>query len=124
MKDTRDVLARYYVYANAGDWDRWCDLFAADMVMDEQLAGRIEGRDTLRSMMAGMEELYSSFENIPSHFLVDGDEAAVVSHISARSASGAPIEAAAMNYFRIENGLITYLANHHDTLPFQVLSQS
>ncbi|MFD4138603.1 MULTISPECIES: nuclear transport factor 2 family protein [unclassified Streptomyces] len=122
--DARDVLADYYIHANAGDWDRWCGLFADAMVMDEQLAGRIEGRDKLRSMMAGMGELYASFQNVPLHILVDGDEAAVVSRISARSSSGKPIEADVMNYFRIENGLITYMANHHDTLPFQVLSES
>ncbi|MEU2828845.1 nuclear transport factor 2 family protein [Streptomyces lavendulae] len=122
--DARNVLDQYYRYANEGDWDRWCGLFAEDMVMDEQLAGRIEGRDKLRSMMAGMGELYASFENVPLHVLVDGEEAAVVSRISARSAAGRPIEAGAMNYFRIRDGLITYMANHHDTLPFQVLSQS
>ncbi len=124
MTDVREVLADYYRYANAGDWHRWCDLFADDMVMDEQLAGRIEGRGTLRALMDGMAELYASFQNVPSQVLVDGDEAAVVSHITARSSSGRPIEADAMNYFRIEHGLITYMANHHDTRPFQVLSQS
>ena len=39
---TEDVIDRYYVTANAGDWDAWCDLFTDDMVMDEQLAGHIE----------------------------------------------------------------------------------
>ncbi|MEU8693797.1 nuclear transport factor 2 family protein [Streptomyces sp. NPDC048665] len=121
---TREVLTRYYRFANSGQWDRWCDLFAETMVMDEQLAGRIEGRDTLRSMMTGMGELYASFENRPLHFLVDGNQAAVVSRITARSASGKPVAADVMNYFRFENGLITYMANYHDTLPFQVLSQS
>ncbi|MEU2737301.1 nuclear transport factor 2 family protein [Streptomyces sp. NPDC007095] len=120
----REVLAHYYRYANSGRWDRWCDLFAESMFMDEQLAGRIEGRDKLRSMMTGMGELYASFENQPLCVLVDGNQAAVVSRITARSASGKPIEADVMNYFRIENGLITYMANYHDTLPFQVLSQS
>ncbi|MFJ5974644.1 nuclear transport factor 2 family protein [Streptomyces sp. NPDC093060] len=121
---TREVLTRYYRYANSAQWDLWCDLFAETMVMDEQLAGRIEGRDKLRSMMTGMGELYASFQNQPLCVLVDEDQAAVVSRITARSASGNPIEAAVMNYFRIENGLIAYMANYHDTLPFQVLSQS
>ncbi|MGW3044284.1 MULTISPECIES: nuclear transport factor 2 family protein [Kitasatospora] len=124
--NAREVLANYYVHANDGDWDSWCDLFAEDMVMDEQLAGRIEGRERLRSMMRGMGAMYASFENLPRYFLVDagGEEAAVVSHISARSSSGRPIEADVMNYFRIHDGRITYMSNHHDTLPFQVLSQS
>lgn len=119
--NARAVLDRYYELANAGDWDRWCDLFDADMTMDEQLAGRVEGREKLRSMMGGMGELYASFQNRPLHQIVDGNQAAVVSHISARSAAGQSIEAEVMNYFRIENGHITYMANFHDTAPFAVL---
>ncbi|MFC1416109.1 nuclear transport factor 2 family protein [Streptacidiphilus cavernicola] len=119
----RDVLDRYYAYANAGDWERWCDLFSADTEMDEQLAGHIEGRETLRTMMAGMGDLYASFQNKPLHFLVDGEQAAVVSHITAVSPSGRAVEAEVMNYFRIVDGEISYMANFHDTVPFQVLSQ-
>ncbi|MGF1425312.1 nuclear transport factor 2 family protein [Kitasatospora sp. LaBMicrA B282] len=122
--NAREVLANYYVYANEGDWARWCELFAEDMVMDEQLAGRIEGRARLRAVVAGLGELYAAFENLPLHFLVDGEEAAVVSHISARSSAGRPIEADVMNYFRILDGRITYMANFHDTQPFQVLSRA
>ena len=27
--NAREVVTRYYEFANAGDWDAWCDLFAA-----------------------------------------------------------------------------------------------
>ncbi|MEV7615959.1 nuclear transport factor 2 family protein [Streptomyces sp. NPDC089799] len=131
--DARQILTKYYEYANAGDWDRWCDLFADDQVMDEQLAGHIEGLDTLRSMMKGMGTLYRVFQNTPVHFIVDRPaagaeqpgsvQAAAVSHLSAVSASGETIEAEVMNYFRIVDGKIAYMANHHDTVPFQVLSR-
>ena len=119
--DAHAVLDRYYELANAGDWDAWCDLFDPEMVMDEQLAGHVEGLTTLRSMMAGMDSMYSSFQNVPLHKLVDGSQAAVVSHLSASSPAGRRIEADVMNYFRIEGGLITYMANFHDTKPFAVL---
>ncbi len=62
---TTDVIDRYYVTANAGDWDAWCDLFTDDMVMDEQLAGHIEGLATLRPMMAGMGRAYSQVPERP-----------------------------------------------------------
>jgi ketosteroid isomerase-like protein len=120
--DAHDVLKQYYAYANAGDWDKWCDLFSADMTMDEQLAGRVEGQATLRSMMHGMGEMYASFQNQPLHFLVDAEQAAAVSHITAVSHQGDTIEAEVMNYFRIVDGLIVYMANFHDTAPFRVLS--
>lgn len=117
--DVREVVDSYYRLANAGDWDAWSDLFAVDQVMDEQLAGHIEGRETLREMMRGFPGMYASFANRPRHIIVDGDQAAVVSHISATTAGGGRIEAEVMNYFRVVDGQITYLANFHDTVPFR-----
>ncbi|MFC9296538.1 nuclear transport factor 2 family protein [Streptomyces sp. NPDC057011] len=123
--DAKQILQKYYEYANAGDWDRWCDLFADDQVMDEQLAGHIEGLDVLRSMMKGLGTMYRVFRNEPVHFIVDGagEKAAAVSHLTAVSASGEAIEAEVMNFFRIVDGKIAYMANYHDTVPFQVLNQ-
>lgn len=117
--DTREVVTRYYEYANTGDWNSWCDLFADDTIVDEQLAGRVEGRETLRSMMAGFPQMYAAFANVPSSVVVSDGQAAVVSHISARSAGGEAIEAAAANYFRVVDGEIAYMANFHDTVPFR-----
>jgi ketosteroid isomerase-like protein len=119
----RDVIERYYEYANDGAWDRWCDLFAQDMRMDEQLAGRVEGRDKLREMMSGFPAMYSSFRNTWRYLLVDGDQAAVVSHISAATPDGRSIEADVMNYFQVHRGQITYMANFHDTVPFKGADQ-
>jgi ketosteroid isomerase-like protein len=116
---TKEVIDKYYEYANAGNWDAWCDLFTDDMVMDEQLAGHIEGLDKLRPMMAGMDKAYSRFQNVPKRIIVSGDEAAVISHISAANAAGVPIEAEVMNYFRMKNDKIAYMANFHDSVPFK-----
>ena len=116
---TKEIVEEYYRQANAGNWDAWCDLFAEDMVMDEQLAGHIEGLATLRPMMAGMGKSYSKFQNVPKHIIVSGDEAGVVSHISAANAAGVPIEAEVMNYFQIKSGKISYMANFHDSVPFK-----
>lgn len=113
-----EILEHYYKYANAGDWTRWCDLFADDIVMDEQLAGHIEGLATLRGMMTGMDKAYSRFQNVPKVMVVEGNNAAVVSHISAANAAGEPIEAGVANYFRFTNGKISYFANFHDSRPF------
>jgi ketosteroid isomerase-like protein len=118
-RTSKEVIERYYEHANAGNWDAWCDLFAEDMVMDEQLAGHIEGLSTLRPMMAGMGKAYSKFQNRPKHIIVEGEQGAVVSHISAANAAGVPIEADVMNYFRITDGKIAYMANFHDSRPFK-----
>lgn len=116
--NNRDIIDKYYEYANAGDWDAWCNLFAEDQIMDEQLAGHIEGLSALKSIMAGMDKTYSKFQNLPQQIIVAGDEAAVVSHISAANLAGEAIEANVMNYFRFQKGKISYMANFHDSKPF------
>jgi ketosteroid isomerase-like protein len=116
--DPRDVLLAYYRSANAGDWQTWLTLFKEDVVIDEQLAGHVEGLDILRGAIDVMEKGYSRFQNVPKHFVCQGNEAAVVSHISAANAAGEPIEAEVTNYFRLEDGKIAYMANFHDTRPF------
>lgn len=120
--DTRETVTRYYELANRGAWDEWCDLFAPDQVMDEQLAGHVEGRETLRAMMRGFPGLYAEFANVPRHVVVDGQQAAVVSRISARTVDGAVVEADVCNYFVVVDGLIRYLSNHHDSAPFTATS--
>jgi ketosteroid isomerase-like protein len=115
---TRETIEAYYDSVNGGDWDRWLTLFADDVKIDEQLAGHVEGIEILRGAIDGLKQGYSKFQNVPKHIVVDGDEAAVVSHISAANAAGVPIEAEVANYFRLENGKIAYMANFHDTRPF------
>lgn len=122
--DTKAVVTRYYELANAGNWDAWCDLFAVDQVMDEQLAGHVEGRETLRTMMAGFPGMYASFRNQPKELIAEDDRVAVVSHISAVTPGGARIEADVMNFFRVVDGAITYMANFHDTQSFHAALQS
>lgn len=119
--DTKDIVARYYELANAGDWEAWTDLFATDQVMDEQLAGHVEGQETLRGMMRGFPDMYASFQNTPRQIVIDGDQAAVVSHVSARTHSGDAIECDVANYFRMVDGRIAYMSNFHDTIPFQAV---
>ncbi|GAA4116159.1 MULTISPECIES: nuclear transport factor 2 family protein [Streptomyces] len=121
-KSTREIVDTYYRLANAGEWDAWCDLFAVDQTMDEQLAGHVEGRETLRDMMKGFPEMYASFSNTPVHIVVDGGQAAVVSHISAVTTGGDSVEAEVCNYFQVSGGLIHYMSNHHDSVPFAAVT--
>jgi ketosteroid isomerase-like protein len=119
--DNHETIRKYFEYANAGKWDAWCDLFTDDMEMDEQLAGKINGLDKLRPMMAGMGKSYAKFQNVLKNMVVEGDLGAVVSHISALAAKypDQPIEADVMNFYRFRNGKIAYMRNVHDTKPFE-----
>ncbi|MFJ9630866.1 nuclear transport factor 2 family protein [Streptomyces sp. NPDC091280] len=120
--NTREVVDTYYRLANSGEWDAWCDLFAVDQTMDEQLAGHVEGRETLRQMMKGFPEMYASFANVPRHVVVDGEQAAVVSDITGTTHDGVTVEAKVCNYFRVTGGLIGYFANFHDSAPFAAVT--
>ena len=116
------VLDAYYRSANVGDWAAWCDLFAENTVMDEQLAGHVETAATLRQMMSGGLGGYASFRNEPVHTVLNGQQAAVVSQITGRTHLGADISARVINYFQFDDaGKISYFLNSHDTVPFQPL---
>ncbi len=116
----REIIDKYFETANSGKWDEWSDLFSENCVYDEQLAGRLEGRETLRGIVHGFPTAYKTFTNTPIHVFVSGDEGAAVTHISARAMKypDEPIEADVMNYFQFKNGEIVYLHNFHDTKPF------
>lgn len=116
--NTREIVDAYYDAVNRGDWPKWLTLFDDNIVIDEQLAGHVEGIGILRGAVGGLERGYSKFYNRPRHIVVDGDEACVVSEIEAANASGVPINAHVANYFKIKNGKIVYMANFHDTRPF------
>lgn len=116
--ETREVISEYYKAVNAGDWDTWLTLFDDNMVMDEQLAGHIEGIDPLRDAIGGIKKGYSKFLMHPLHIVIEGDQACVIWHCTAANASGVPIEARGANYFQVNHGKITYLADFHDTVPF------
>jgi ketosteroid isomerase-like protein len=116
--NTRELIDRYYASVNKGDWQSWLTLFQDNVVIDEQLAGHVEGIGVLQGAVGMMEKGYSKFQNVPKHIVVNGDEACVVSHISAANAKGEPIEANVANYFRIKDGKIAYMANFHDSRPF------
>ena len=112
--DTREVIDRYYETVNAGDWDTWLTLFADDLVVDEQLAGHLEGVAPLRGAVGAMKKGYSKFLMLPEHVVIEAEQAAVVWHCEAANASGVPIDVRGANYFRVEESKIVYMANFHD----------
>jgi hypothetical protein len=69
--EIRKIIDTYYELANKGKWNEWCDLFSSDVIINEQLAGAIEGLSTLKSMMQGMDKGYSHFANIPKHIILE-----------------------------------------------------
>jgi hypothetical protein len=116
--DTRQVIENYYKYANPHDREWWLALFDADIVMHEQLAGQVVGIEALTQLIATLDAAYPTARIVPQHIVIEGNQACVLEHISAVTATGVAIEVQAATYFRVANGKITYLTNVHDTAPF------
>jgi ketosteroid isomerase-like protein len=117
--DTREVVEKYYEYVNASKWDDWVELFDQNIVMDEQIAGHLEGKASIKEAANGIQKGYSKFKNYPIEIVDKGEEAMVVSGMDAANASGVPVRAKVANYFVVKGGKITYMANFHDTVPFK-----
>lgn len=118
--DTREVVTKYFEFVNNGQWDNYLDLFDNNVVMDEQLMGHIEGIEHLRQGIQALKNA-PKFQNHPLEIVVDGDKAMAVWHIEALGPAG-PIDAKGANFYRIQNGKITYFSNFHDTVPFSAVA--
>ncbi len=116
--DTKEVVDTYYKAVNEGNWEVWLTLFATNVIVDEQLAGHLEGIDPLREAIGGIKKGYSKFLMAPLHTVAEGNQACVIWHCTAANASGVPIDAHGANYFEVNNGKITYMATFHDSVPF------
>ena len=115
---TKNVIDKYYDYVNAGDWNNWLTLFDDKIIIDEQLAGHLEGIKTLGSAVGGLKKGYSKFLMHPQETVINGNQACVIWNFEGANASGVTIEAKGVNFFRVENDKITYMSNFHDTRPF------
>jgi len=121
----REVIETYYASSERHDRATWLSLFDENLVMDEQIEGRIVGVENLTRVIAKMDQGYASFQNKPNHFVYgdDGQQACVISHISATTRDGTHIECGVANYFQVRGGKIVYMANFHDTRPFESFIQ-
>ena len=115
--DTRQVVETYFECVNAGRWDDYLDLFADDIVMDEQLLGHIEGRDALAKGIEGLRD-NPDFRNFPKEIVVEGDRAMAAWNIQSPMPDGGKLDLKGVNYYKVADGKIVYFANYHDTAPF------
>jgi ketosteroid isomerase-like protein len=116
--NTREVIESYYRYASPQDRAQWLALFDPDVVLEEQLVGRVVGLRALTELIAALDAAYPEFRAVPRHVVIEGDQACVIEDISTTTADGVAIEVRAASYFRIAGGKITHFSNVHDTAPF------
>lgn len=119
---TRETINKYYEYLNdgfaKGNLDSWVGLFADDFVMDEQLAGHVEGVEPMKVLSQKMLEGYSKWVMHVQKVLVEDDKAFVLWEIDATASNGVDVKTKGANLYRVKNDKVVYLSNYHDTVPF------
>lgn len=111
--DAREVAERYFTTVNAGDWEGWLALFADDAVLTEPI-GSINGIGELRNGVGALQKGYRSFQNQLKELIVEGERAVALTHISAVTRSGVPVELDVANVYRIRGGKIVEQRNYLD----------
>lgn len=114
----KECVVNYFEYVNAGKWDDYLDLFADDIVMDEQLLGHVEGKEALAKGIEGLRD-NPDFRNYPLEIVVEGDKAMACWNIQSPLPDGKKLDVKGANYYKIKDGKIVYFANFHDTAPFK-----
>jgi ketosteroid isomerase-like protein len=115
--NTREVVTKCFEFMNAGRWEEYLNLFADDLVMDEQLLGHSEGKAHLAQSVESLRKA-AKLQNQPLEIVVEGARAMAVWHMEATLAPGVNLSVKGANYYRIVNGKIVYFSNYHDTAPF------
>lgn len=122
MMNTRETINKYYEYLNdgfaQGNLDAWIGTFADDFVMDEQLAGHVEGVEPMKELSQKMLEGYSKWVMNVEKILVEDDEAFVIWEVEATSSNGVDVNTKGTNFYRVKDGKVVYLTNYHDSVPF------
>lgn len=118
----REVIGQYYGYVNIGDWAGWLTLMDDELVVDEQIDGRVEGKSSLLGIGDHVRKVYSKFLMHPQHVIVQGEQAAVIWQNESANAAGVPISAVGCTYFQVKKGKITYMRTIHDTVPFKPMT--
>ena len=120
--NTRETINKYYEYLNdgfaQGNLDSWVGIFAGDFVMDEQLAGRVEGVEPMKELSEKMLEGYSKWIMHLQKVLVEGDDAFVLWEVEATTSNGVDVNTKGANFYRVKNDKVVYLTNYHDSVPF------
>lgn len=119
MASIRELMTAYYKAGSSGDWSTWASLLDENVVVDEQLAGRLEGIDAMKALSERVQATYDKFQMQPQNMVVEGNEVCTGWTLKAVQADGTEINATGANFCRFENDKIVYMTNFHDTVPFK-----
>lgn len=113
----KEVVIKYFECVNSGRWDDYLDLFADDIVMEEQLLGHIEGKEALAKGIEGLRD-NPDFRNFPLEIVAEDDKVMATWNIKSPKPDGSTLDLKGANFYKIKDGKIVYFANFHDTAVF------
>ncbi len=119
MTNIKELMRKYYKAGSTGDWQTWQVLLDDKVVMDEQLAGRLEGSSAMKAILDRIQTHYTKFDMRPHYMVAEGNEVCTGWQLEAVTSNGVPINATGAHYCRFENGKIVYMSNFHDTVPWK-----
>lgn len=114
---TKEIVEKYFEFVNAGKWDEYLTLFDTNVIMEEQLLGRIEGIENVAKGIEGLRNNHD-FRNFPLEIIVEGDKAVALWNIQSPLPNGKKLNLKGANFYKIKNGKIVHFANFHDTSVF------
>ena len=94
-KEVEEVFRRYWLTGSVReDWNAWCDLFTPDVVIDERIYGRMEGRETVRQWIVPLMERYPELYGVLDWYKVDTSGRVVFRMVNRRDHPGglAPVD--------------------------------
>jgi steroid delta-isomerase-like uncharacterized protein len=121
---TRRLIESYYERFNAGDWDGFLELLAADVVHDINQGGREHGRDAFAAFMARMNRCYrerieelvvmvdASGTRAAAEFVVDGTYLATDAGLPEAQGQRYRLQGGA--FFAVGEGKITRVTNYYN----------
>jgi len=118
---TKEIIVKYFEYINNSDWENWFTLFDENIVYDDAISGRMEGMAAIKQTAVGISNGFKSFKNSIVDSVTEENKGMAICRIEAVIANGKTLDSTGVNYYKIENQKIVYVASYHDSEPFKKL---
>ncbi len=110
----RETIDRYFTAINDERWEDLRSVLAEDAAYTTTGARTRHGRDTVVEFFTTLFRAWTTHDDDPVSYILDGDAAAVEVRFRGVSTAGTPIEFDAVDVFAFRDGLIAELTTWYD----------
>ena len=121
MSENSDALKRGYDAFNSGDIDTLREIFAEDIRWEGPdtdgvpMSGVNDGRDAVLGALGQIGEAFERFQVSPDGMVEQGETIVVLSHLDARTRSGADLKLPGVEVWRMTGGKANRVQSLLDT---------